>query len=123
MAPMKAIVSWYPVARQASLAGWMMVAGGIGALAATTPLELALRFAPWRAIFVALAVTTYAAAAFIWIRIPDTPKPAQTTGLATQWAGVQGSLRACALLVDRAALRHRAWARSWRSRGCGRCRG
>ena len=37
MAPMKAIVSWYPVARQASLAGWMMVAGGVGALAATTP--------------------------------------------------------------------------------------
>ena len=89
MSPMKAIVSWYPVARQASLAGWMMVAGGIGALAATTPLELALRFAPWRTIFVALAVTTYAAAAFIWLRIPDTPKHPQTTGLATQWAGVK----------------------------------
>ena len=89
MAPMKAIVSWYPVARQASLAGWMMVAGGIGALAATTPLELALRFASWRVIFIALAVTTYAAAAFIWLRIPDTPKDPQTTGLATQWAGVK----------------------------------
>ena len=89
MAPMKAIVSWYPVARQASLAGWMMVAGGIGALAATTPLEQALRYASWRAIFIALAVTTYAAAVFIWVRIPDTPKPPRTTGLATQWAGVK----------------------------------
>ncbi len=89
MAPMKAIVSWYPVARQASLAGWMMVAGGVGALAATTPLELALRFASWRTIFVALAVTTYAAAAFIWLRIPDMPKHPRTTGLATQWAGVK----------------------------------
>ena len=89
MSPMKAIVSWYPVARQASLAGWMMVAGGIGALAATTPLELALRFASWRVIFIALAVTTYAAVLFIWLKIPDTPKDPQTTGLATQWAGVK----------------------------------
>jgi len=89
MSPMKAIVGWYPVARQASLSGWMMVAGGVGALAATTPLERALRFTSWRTIFVVLALTTYAAAAFIWLRIPDTPKHSQTTGLATQWAGVK----------------------------------
>ena len=36
----------------------MMVAGGVGALIATTPLEVALRYVPWRTIFVALAVTT-----------------------------------------------------------------
>jgi predicted MFS family arabinose efflux permease len=89
MAPMKSIVTWYPVARQSSLAGWMMVAGGAGALAATTPLELALRFASWRTIFMVLAVTTYAASAFIWLRIPDAPKHPQTTGFATQWAGVR----------------------------------
>jgi MFS family permease len=89
MAPMKSIVTWYPVARQASLAGWMMVAGGVGALAATTPLEFALRFASWRTIFIVLAITTYAAAAFIWLKIPDAPKHPQTTGLAMQWAGVK----------------------------------
>src|SRR4249920_704955 len=32
MAPMKAIATWYSVERQASLGGWMMVAGGTGAL-------------------------------------------------------------------------------------------
>jgi MFS family permease len=89
MAPMKAIVTWYPVARQPSLAGWMMVAGGVGALVATTPLELALRFASWRMIFVALAVMTYAAVAFIWIKIPEAPNHPETPGLATQWAGVK----------------------------------
>jgi MFS family permease len=89
MAPMKAIVTWYPVARQASLSGWIMVAGGVGALVATTPLEIALRFAPWRTIFVAFAVMTYAAAAFIWVRIPEAPKHPETPGLATQWAGVK----------------------------------
>src|SRR6516162_8133416 len=89
MAPMKAIVTWYPVARQPSLSGWIMVAGGAGALVATTPLELALRVASWRTIFIALAALTYAAAAFIWLRIPEAPKHPETPGLALQWAGVK----------------------------------
>jgi predicted MFS family arabinose efflux permease len=89
MAPLKAIATWYPVERQASLAGWVMVAGGAGALAATTPLEFALRFASWRTIFVVLAAATFAVAIWIWLRVPDTPKPAETQGFAAQWAGVR----------------------------------
>lgn len=89
MAPLKAIATWYPVERQASLSGWLMVAGGAGALAATAPLEFALRYASWRAIFVGLAVATYAVAVWIWLRVPDTPKPVHTTGFAAQWAGVR----------------------------------
>lgn len=89
MAPLKWIVTEYPVARQPSLSGWMMAAGGVGALIATTPLELALRYAPWRTIFVALAAATYAAAAWIWLKIPDTPKHPHAAGFATQWAGVK----------------------------------
>jgi MFS family permease len=89
MAPMKAIVTWYPVARQPSLSGWIMVAGGAGALVATTPLELALRFASWRTIFIVLAAMTYAAAAFIWLRIPEAPRHPETPGLTAQWAGVK----------------------------------
>ena len=89
MAPMKAIATWYPIDRQASLGGWMMVAGGVGALAATAPLEFALRFASWRAIFVGLAASTYAVAVWIWLRVPDTGKPTRATGFAGQWAGVR----------------------------------
>jgi predicted MFS family arabinose efflux permease len=89
MAPLKAIATWYPLEKQASLAGWMMVAGGAGALIATTPLEYALRFATWRTVFLVLAITTYAVAAWIWLKVPDTPKHARTTGLAAQWAGVR----------------------------------
>ncbi|HET7097423.1 MAG TPA: MFS transporter [Casimicrobiaceae bacterium] len=89
MAPMKAIVTWYPVARQASLSGWTMAAGGVGALVATTPLEFALRFVSWRTIFIALAFVTYAVAAFVWLRIPEAPRHPETPGLATQWAGVR----------------------------------
>lgn len=89
MAPLKGIATWYPPERQASLGGWVMVAGGTGALLATAPLELALRFMSWRAVFVALSVATCGAALWIWWRVPDTPRPARTTGLRAQWAGVR----------------------------------
>lgn len=88
MAPLKGIATWYPRERQASLSGWMMVAGGLGAIAATTPLEIALRFASWREIFVALAAATFAVALWLWLRVPDTPKPLHATGFAAQWQGV-----------------------------------
>jgi sugar phosphate permease len=88
MAPLKAIAVWYPAERRASLFGWMMVAGGVGALAATAPSEFALRFVSWRAIFVVLAALTLAVAVWIALRVPDTPQPTVAATLGQQWAGV-----------------------------------
>jgi MFS family permease len=88
MAPMKAIATWFPRERHASLSGWMMVAGGLGALASTTPLEIALRITGWRTIFVVLAAVTLLAALLIVWRVPDTERPAHVTGLGEQWAEV-----------------------------------
>jgi MFS family permease len=90
MAPLKAIATWYPVERQASLAGWMMVAGGTGALLATAPLAAALAVMSWRAIFVVLAACAFAAAVAIYVRVPDVPKNAHVVGFRAQWAGVAG---------------------------------
>jgi len=89
MAPMKAIAAWYPAERQASLSGWVMVAGGAGALAATAPLEFALRFMNWRSIFVVLSIAAFAIAAWVWWRVPDTAHPATRAGFGAQWAGVR----------------------------------
>jgi predicted MFS family arabinose efflux permease len=89
MAPLKAIATWYPPERQASLAGWMMVAGGTGALAATAPLEATLAFASWRTIFVALAAITLVVAIAVFLRVPDTPKNPHAVGLDAQWRGVR----------------------------------
>jgi predicted MFS family arabinose efflux permease len=89
MAPLKAIATWYPKERQASLGGWMMVAGSAGALVATAPLEFALRFVSWRVTFVALAATTCAAALLIGWFVPDTPAASRTVGLRAQWRGVR----------------------------------
>ena len=57
MASFKAFSMWFPPERQASLTGWIMASGGLGALAASKPLELALGFASWREIALGQAVT------------------------------------------------------------------
>jgi len=88
MSPLKAIATWYPVERQSSLAGWMMVAGGSGALLATTPLEAALTVTSWRSVFVVLAAATFVVAAAIWLRVPDVPANPRVVGLAVQWRGL-----------------------------------
>ena len=93
MAPLKAIAVWYPVTKRASLSGWIMVAGGTGALVATAPLEIALRFATWRTIFLVIAGLTLVVAVWIWLRIPDTPKPKEASTMGEQWAGVVRVLR------------------------------
>jgi predicted MFS family arabinose efflux permease len=90
MAPLKAIATWYPVERQSSLAGWMMVAGGSGALLATAPLEAALTLMSWRSVFVALGAATLVVAAAIWLRVPDVPRNPRVVGLAVQWHGLRG---------------------------------
>ena len=90
MSPLKAIATWYPVERQSSLAGWMMVAGGSGALLATTPLETALTVMTWRSVFAALAAATFVVAAAIWLRVPDVPANPRVVGLAVQWRGLRG---------------------------------
>ena len=89
MAPLKGIAMWYPPERHASLSGWMMVAGGLGALAATTPLEYALRFTNWRMIFIGLAAVTLVVAMWIAWRVPDTPRPLHATDLRSQFRGVR----------------------------------
>ncbi|MBA3504273.1 MAG: MFS transporter [Betaproteobacteria bacterium] len=93
MAPLKAIATWYPPEKQASLSGWIMVAGASGVLAATAPLEFALRFTSWRIVFIALGFCTLAAAVAIWWRVPDIPKPQGSVGLAAQWSGVRSVFR------------------------------
>lgn len=90
MASFKAFSLWYPADRQASLTGWMMTAGGLGALAATAPLEALLHLAGWRQIFWLLAIATLASALWIFLGIPEKGgEHAHGEGLAAQWRGVR----------------------------------
>jgi len=89
MAPVKAIATWYPRERQPSLGGWMMFAGGVGALISTTPLAAALDAMSWRAIFVVLAIATLGAAIVIAVVVPDTPQETRAAAAKGAWRGVK----------------------------------
>lgn len=89
MASFKAFAQWFPPERQASLTGWIMASGGLGALAASKPLELALGFASWREIALGLAVATLMVAALIGFLAPDKESEEKGSGIAAQLAGVK----------------------------------
>lgn len=89
MASFKAFAQWFPPERQASLTGWVMASGGLGALAASKPLEMALGFATWQEIAFGLAAATLAVAATLWFAVPDKPGEEGGTGFAAQIAGVK----------------------------------
>lgn len=89
MASLKAFSQWLPFDRLASMTGWVMASGGLGALAASKPLEMALGFASWQEIAFGLAAATLAVAATLWFAVPDKPAEQGGTGFAAQLAGVK----------------------------------
>ena len=89
MASFKAFAQWFPPEQQASLTGWIMASGGLGALAASKPLALALGFASWQQIAFALAATTLLVAIVLFSSVPDKPATGKSDTLAEQLAGVR----------------------------------
>lgn len=89
MASFKAFAQWFPPERLASLTGWIMASGGLGALAASKPLELALGLATWREITFGLAAATLAVAALLWFVAPDKKGEVKSVGFAAQMSGVK----------------------------------
>ena len=71
MASFKAFVVWFPAARLPAVNGWVLAAGGLGALVATAPVEAALHVANWRGVFTGLAILTVAVAAALWLAVPE----------------------------------------------------
>lgn len=67
MASFKVLSIWFPAERRPSLNAAVMVAGGLGALSATTPLSALLPALGWRGVFLALAVLTLAASLAIFL--------------------------------------------------------
>lgn len=80
MAALKGFVLWYPVAQRPALSGWIMVAGGSGALVSTAPLEVALQFTHWRVVFFALAGATLLVAMALWRTLPEEHGQARPQG-------------------------------------------
>jgi len=81
MAAFKSFVQWFPAGRLPLINGLQMAVGGIGALAATVPVEAALTVIDWRGVFWALGGLTIAAAVLLFLVVPerdDGPTPHST---------------------------------------------
>ena len=70
MAAFKAIVKWYPPDRLSLVNGCYLAVGGLGAIAATSPIEAALTLTDWRGLFVTLSVLSLASALLIYFVVP-----------------------------------------------------
>ena len=71
MASFKFFSQWFPAERQASLTGWIMTSGALGALVASAPLSAVLHIASWRQVFVGLAIVTVGVAVWLWRVVPE----------------------------------------------------
>lgn len=88
MAAFKSYVIWFPESILSRVNGFQMAAGGLGALAATTPVEWGLQFTDWRGLFWILALLSFAVALAVFLMVPEqearkTPETlrAQITGI------------------------------------------
>jgi MFS family permease len=79
MAAFKAYTLWFPKDKWPLVNGFQMAAGGLGALAATSPVEFALGFTDWRGLFVILAIATIASATVVFFVVPGKKFPQVAT--------------------------------------------
>jgi predicted MFS family arabinose efflux permease len=96
MASFKAFVDWFPKERIALANGAVLTAGGLGALTATAPIELALQSTDWRGVFFVLAALTLLAAILIYFVIPERPLAKKQPGdetLRDQFGGLIGVIK------------------------------
>lgn len=78
MAAVKAYSLYFRPHLQASLSSWMLVAGSLGALTVTTPVEAALPALGWRGVFGLAAVLCVFAGLALWFALPALFKPQKT---------------------------------------------
>jgi MFS family permease len=86
MASLRAFRFWYAPARQQQLAAWMLVAGTLGALVTTVPVQLALPAIGWRGVFWVAAALLCASSGAIFLQLPREPARAPH-GDESPWAG------------------------------------
>lgn len=88
MASFKAITLWFHPDRWPFVNGCFMAIGGLGAIAATAPLEAALNLTDWRGVFAALAGATCLVSAAIFLLVPERGAVSTSGGLRDQIAGL-----------------------------------
>ncbi len=88
MAAFKSFVIWFPIQQLPRINGFQMAMGGLGALAGTTPVEIAFSFTDWRGVFTGLAIFTLAVAAAIFFIVPERKMESCDLGVTDQIRGI-----------------------------------
>jgi len=88
MAAFKAISIWFPPERWALINGFHLAFGGLGAMSATAPVQLALQYTDWRGVFVVLSAITVGVALFLVSAVPERPETHAKSSLKEALAGV-----------------------------------
>jgi MFS family permease len=85
MAAIKAITLWYPPRHWGLITGFHMMAGGLGSMAATLPVQWSLSVMSWQGLFFWLAGLCLATAALLFIVVPERATPAARGTLGEQF--------------------------------------
>ncbi len=85
MAAIKAITLWYPPERWGLITGFHMMAGGLGSMAATLPVQWSLSVMSWQGLFFWLAGLCLATAAILYLVVPERATPAAKGTLGEQF--------------------------------------
>ena len=89
MAAFKAYTVWFPRDKWPLINGLQLASGGLGALAATSPVEAALHHTDWRGLFMALVILTLLAALAVFLIVPEKKGAAGGESLALQLRGIR----------------------------------
>lgn len=89
MAAFKAYTMWFPREKWPMINGFQMASGGLGALAATSPVELMLGVTDWRTIFVVLSFLTLTVAILVFFVVPEKEGVAKGESLRGQLRGIR----------------------------------
>lgn len=93
MAAFKAFALWFPAERLPAANGWVLAAGGLGALVATAPVEFALRLVDWRGLFAGLAGLSVAISLALLLAVPERGASHSGGDWREQWRGVADIFR------------------------------
>jgi MFS family permease len=89
MAAFKAYTMWFPREKWPMVNGFQMACGGLGALAATSPVEAALGVTDWRHVFLVLSLLTVLNGVVIFFIVPEKERPERTETLTAQLGGIK----------------------------------
>ncbi len=86
MAAIKVFTLWYPPRLWGLVTGFHMMAGGVGSMAATWPVQWSLSLTSWQGLFFWLAGICLATAGLLFAVVPEHPAPRRRATLREQFA-------------------------------------